>query len=438
MIKLPKEVSNIINDLETKGIKAYCAGDCVRFALSGAEPLDWDIIIDAPISNVEGMFEGAEKLEGKDNVLRLDFGDKSKDIVDAEKAMINPDHAREAMEAEAKDYIIADIIALDDVENFLSKQKFTISAMADSTSHGFIDPYNGRDDISKKLVRIIGDPNEVFKAEPILMLKAITLVSELGYDLAKNTYEAIVANADRLPSAGIDAIREEFLTLMGADNAGKALRMLAACQLLPYILGPSVDKLGGREIKDMEELADNLHKTLNVAERRIGLFYLCLGKKRARAAVKYLNYDEVMTQHFMDVIDHIVDLHFIGKPEALMDFLARYGLERYTYMHNVAKAQVNVYGSPDNRVQGRIYMYREIVSLKKPVYIEDLAVTGEDLVKAGIVPDNPEKIRDMLLMLTDVVHRHPKMNTEKQLMDKAKYFKKHKLGAKLRNVEWMK
>lgn len=436
MIKLPKEVSTIINELENKGIKAYCVGDCVRLALAGAEPLDWDIIVNAPISSIEGMFEGAEKLEGSENRLRIDYSEK--DIEKAEKQLANPDDARAAMNAARQDAVIVDLIALDEVESFLAEQKFTISAMADSTSHGFVDPYGGRDDIAKKLVRPVGNPMEVFNSEPILMLKAITLVSELGYDLSKSTYEAIVANADRIPSAGIDAIREEFINLMGADNAGKALRMLAACGMLPYILGPSFEKLGNREIKDMEELADNMHKTLNVAERRIGLFYLCLGKKRAHRAVDYLNYNPVMKQHFEDVINHIVDLHFVGKPEMLMDFLARYGLDRYTYMHNVAKAQVNVYGSPDNKVQGRIYMYREIISMKYPVYIEDLEVTGEELVSEGIVPDNPEKIRAMLLMLTDVVHRHPKMNTKKQLLEKARWFKRHKLGAKLRNVEWLK
>ena len=39
MIKLPKEVSGIINALESKGIKAYCVGDCVRLSLAGMDPM---------------------------------------------------------------------------------------------------------------------------------------------------------------------------------------------------------------------------------------------------------------------------------------------------------------------------------------------------------------------------------------------------------------
>ena len=467
MIKLPKEVSSIINALESKGIKAYCVGDCVRLSLAGMDPLDWDVIALAPALDTQSVLAGMglERLElpeKEGDAFRVVFEDKAlaeaKEKAaaaaeyfgddddyddeeaedDARSALLDPDRAREAMEVAADNTIIVDIMARDDVEGFLDSQKFTIMAMADSTSHGFIDPYDGRDDMAKRLIRPVGDASESFKAEPILMLKAITMVSELGYDLAKSTYEAISANAAALAKVDVTLIRDEFIEMMGADNAGKALRMLAACGLLPYILGPEVEKLGGRETKDMEELADNMDKTLNVAERRIGLFYLCLNKKKAHKAIDYLKYDKTMHQHFVDVVDHLIDLYFVARSDKLMDFLARYGLERYIYMHNVAKAQVNVYGAPDNRVQGRIYMYKEIVGTKHPVYIEDLAITGQDLVDAGIVPDDPEKIRKMLLMLTDVIHRDRKMNTKAKLMEKAKYFKKHKLGALLRNVEWQK
>lgn len=466
MIKLPKEVSGIINALENKGIKAYCVGDCVRLSLAGMDPLDWDIIALAPFLDTESVLAGMglerlEKLEGSEDTMRVVFEDKAlaeakekaaaaaeyfgddeyddeEGEGDAEVALLDPDRAREAMEAAADNSIVVDVMAREDVESFLNGQKFTIMAMADSTSHGFIDPYDGRDDMTKRLIRPIGDAGESFKAEPMLMLKAITMVSELGYDLAKSTYEAILANAAELAKLDVTLIRDEFIEMMGADNAGKALRMLAACGLMPYILGPEVEKLGGRETKDMEELADNMHKTLNVAERRIGLFYLCLSKKKAHKAIDYLKYDETMHQHFVDVVDHIIDLYFVARSDKLMDFLARYGLDRYSYMHNVAKAQVHVYGTPDNRVQGRIYMYKEIVGTKHPVYIEDLAITGQDLVDAGIVPDDPEKIRKMLLMLTDVVHRDRKMNTKSKLMDKAKSFKRNKIGALLRNVEWQR
>ncbi len=466
MIKLPKEVSNIINTLENKGIKTYCVGDCVRLSLAGMDPLDWDIIALADFGAVESAVGSMgpsklERLESAADTLRIVFEDKAlseareraaaeaeffgddetEDSAEddaADLAMLDPDRAREAMEAAEDNSIVVDVMARDDVESFLDVQKFTIMAMADSTSHGFIDPYDGRDDMAKRLIRPVGDAGESFRADPILMLRAITMVSELGYDLAKTTYEAISANVAELAKLDVTQIRDEFLEMMGADNAGKALRMLAACGIMPYILGPEVEKLGGRETKDMEELADNMHKTLNVAERRIGLFYLCLSKKKAHKAIDYLKYDETLHQHLTDVVDHIIDLYFVARADKLMDFLARYGLERYTYMHNVAKAQVNVYGSPDNRVQGRIYMYKEIVGTKHPVYIEDLAITGQDLVDAGIVPDDSEKIRKMLLMLTDVVHRDRKMNTKSRLMEKAKYFKKHKLGALLRNVEWQK
>ena len=48
MVKLPKQVKEIIKTLKDKGFDAYAAGQCVRDSLHGLKPLDWDVMADHP------------------------------------------------------------------------------------------------------------------------------------------------------------------------------------------------------------------------------------------------------------------------------------------------------------------------------------------------------------------------------------------------------
>ena len=81
-------------------------------------------------------------------------------------------------------------------------------------------------------------------------------------------------------------------------------------------------------------------------------------------------------------------------------------------------------------------MMEKIEAKNEPIYIEDLAIDGNDIIEAGIAEG--EKVGELLMMLTDVVHRKPKENTREDLLAYARKFSRSKVAAALRNVQWIK
>lgn len=428
MIKLPKEVAKIVGALEAKGYETYCTGDCVRLSLAGEQPVDWDIVVKTDFENIRGMFEDAKVFDEAGHVLRFDY-------VERALAETDEDGTAVATEEEVAQELIIDVRTVESVEDYLSLADFTVNAIADSTTHGMIDPHGGKNDISKKLIKTVGEADAVFKAKPYLMLHAIALVAEMDFDLAKSTADAIMANVDLLGQTSVGRIREEFINMMAGPAAGKAMKMMAAFNMMQYIYGPNVGRLTHREISDIEIFSENIGKTFNVPERRIALLYSLISKKKAHKAIEYMNYEDEMKMHLVDTVDHIVDIYFLTDGLKYKAFLAKMGMDRYQFIHNVAKAQLIVFGGPTLRVEGRNYILKEIQSKNEPIFIEDLKITAEELIEAGVCEDD-EKARTMLLMLCDAVHREPKENTNKKLMDRAKDYKKHPLKAAFRNVNW--
>jgi len=127
-------------------------------------------------------------------------------------------------------------------------------------------------DIKKKLISITGDCEAQLIEDPIIMLETIKLVAETNFDIAKDTYEVMLKNAALLGKPGKNRIRDAFGDIMEAEFAGKGLKMIVGCGLLPYIIGMSVaEKVGRRELTDMETLAAGIGNTKLVRLRRLGM-----------------------------------------------------------------------------------------------------------------------------------------------------------------------
>jgi len=180
MIKMPKEVKDIIKTIRDKGHEAYAAGVCVRDSLAGKKPIDWDIITDASLAELTALFSEGKTVSEKLSVLRM-YGNESED-----QEQIITDICTYRKKAAP-----GEVVFSDDVKDDLRRRDFTVNAMADN-GFEFIDEFGGRSDMQAKLVRTIGPADELFRTEPVKMLKALRITAELGYDFTKDVYEATV------------------------------------------------------------------------------------------------------------------------------------------------------------------------------------------------------------------------------------------------------
>ncbi|MBQ1489868.1 MAG: CCA tRNA nucleotidyltransferase [Eubacterium sp.] len=422
MLKFDKDVINALKKLESAGFATYASGDCVIEYVSGGTPLDWDLLTEAPMEKIQEIFPEGTCIDPERGVIRLDFT-----------------HEVETEDGSEIEGAICDVIPYEGtIEDLLAKRAFTISAVADSPERGLADPYNGVDDIHKKLLRSIGDADEAFAADPIRMMQAMRYVAELGFDLTKNVHDAILRNWRKLQNVPIEQVRDELELIICGKSAGKALNMMADTGLMAVVFGEEVSrKMSASEMQQFIEVTKNIDKTMPVRLRRLGLLYTTLNQKRGLEAVKYMHFDVDTEAHLTWALTELVKVTFLANGTELKRYIYENGSEKYNYLHNLTKAQRIVYDQSSIKIEARNAIMREIKRNHEPIFLDDLVIDANDILEEGIT-DDPERAEHLLEQVIAKVHINPANNERSVLLKLAKKYNKSKFRAATRYVNWMR
>ena len=422
MIKLPKEISNIVNAITQAGHQVYCAGQCVTAGELGMEPQDWDIYTDCPQEKIREMFDDGEALGSQ--TTRFDYTT----FVEYDDLNI----------ADAYEGVVADVVTLTgSMEDQLKAYDFTCEAIAENPQKEPLDPYHGLNDIKQRIIRPTGDIDATFKKDPIRIMHAMRYVGLYGFDLTKDLSQIIMANAGELKKADKEEILYEFSQAINGKYGGKFLKMLKGLGLLPAIIGDGNQTKNPREKKDYEILCDNIHKTKHIPLRRMALFYICFDK-HYKDAVSYLPHEELDMEYLLDARKFLPKMYFSANDTALKRFIYKCGSwDKYNFMDKLAKAQIIVYGYNNQRAIGRDAVLKQVLMERQPIFAEDLRIDADDIIEAGIT-DDPERADELWRMLPDVVHENPSLNDREKLLKYAKKFHKSKFSATFREVKWLR
>lgn len=243
MIKLPKDVKDIIKKLNENSFECYAVGGCVRDALLGLKPLDWDLTTNARLDDLIKIFPEAQILSEDYSVVRLDFTTSNDDdknpIVD-----IATFRSENNFEKYGKP---SEVTFVDKIEDDLSRRDFTVNAMADNPQRKFVDPYNGRADVKNKIVKIIGDPDVRFTEDPIRIMRGIRFAAEKGFTIEENTLEAMKRHAYRLMEVSAEKVRDEFKKIMAARFTSSGVKYMMDTGAINAICGDALNKLIGKK-----------------------------------------------------------------------------------------------------------------------------------------------------------------------------------------------
>lgn len=421
MIKRPKEINKILNKLSEQGYDVWCAGQCIAAAYVGEDPQDWDIYTDCPQEKLREIFSEGEAL-GK-RVLRLDYTNEiiSDDINVA-------DHL---------EGVIADIVTLQSsMEDQLKVYDFTVEAVAENPHKSPVDPYDGREDIKKKLLKTVKDAGQVFSEEPLKILKALRYAALYDFDLHRSVSEAIAQNAPLLMREDKEEILYEFSIIINGKHAGKALKMIAGLRLLPAFVGEKAANMGKRSADEYETLANNIHKLKHIPLRRMAMFYLCFDRQY-KNAWQYLPHDEQDAAYLDDADGLVAEMHFLGNDVAIKKFLYKCGWDKYKFLDKLTKAQAIVFDSSTQKIEGREHILKILLAERQPIFEEDLAIDADDIIEAGIT-DDLARAEYLLSLMPAVVHQKPKKNDRKELLAMANKFNKNKLSVVVRDVRWLR
>jgi len=440
MIKFPKEVKAIIETLEKANFKAFVTGEAAGDSLAGLKPYGWDVSTSAGLEDLKRLFPEAEVVSEKFSVVRLEFlevvtDDNGEDVETGTIVDISTFRKGSAF-ADGKK--TGDVEFAETIEEDLARRDFTMYAIADC-GHQVVDPYDGFGDIKKKLVKTVGVPAETFAEDPARMLKAIRIAAELDFDLAQNVYEAISSNYKLLEKVSVERFRNEFVRILAAAHAGKGLNMILDTGIINLILGEDVVAgLSKREKSDLVTLSQNIDRSKQVPERRLGLFYTVMDKKKALPSIEKFNFDEKTHQYLVDAVHDMPKLYFAQTKELLKKFIYKHGMDRYNYLANLEKAQRIVFDyDSDTKIKSKMYLLEEIHGLREPIFIDDLTVDANDLIEVGIC-DTVEEGEKLLGLVVERLHIFPLKNKRDEILKLAKKYKSNKLAVATRGIRWMR
>ncbi len=155
------------------------------------------------------------------------------------------------------------------LEDDQNRRDFTINALAISLNkHNFgalIDPFHGLEHLEQKIIKTPLEPSKTFKDDPLRMLRAVRFSTQLGFEIERQTYEALSKNKERLDIVSWERIATELNKILLAPKPSVGFRILFDTELLHYIL-PELVALQGVESRNGVRHKDNFYHTLQVVD----------------------------------------------------------------------------------------------------------------------------------------------------------------------------
>ncbi len=155
------------------------------------------------------------------------------------------------------------------LEDDQKRRDFTINALAISlnkdTYGELLDPFGGRDDLRRKIIRTPLDPGVTFSDDPLRMIRAVRFATQLGFSIEKKTFEALAENAGRIRIVSPERIITEINKIIMCSKPSGGFRLLEKSGLLAIIF-PELDNMKGVERKDGRTHKDNFLHSLEVLD----------------------------------------------------------------------------------------------------------------------------------------------------------------------------
>ena len=233
--------------LQKSGYQAWLAGGCVRDGLLGIAPNDFDIATDARPEIVETLFEKTVGVGKAFGVIVLPFKEFQIEI------------ATFRYDGEYTDGRRPENVVFCTPEEDAMRRDFTVNALFfDVLQEEVVDYVGGREDLSRKVLRAVGDPRTRFAEDHLRILRAFRFAGQLEFEVEESTYEAAKEMSDKVTEVSGERIRQEFEKLF---TRGKRVYGLE------YIYSSGVFKsLFPHAKKDLKEWG-SLKKELSLLEK---------------------------------------------------------------------------------------------------------------------------------------------------------------------------
>lgn len=439
-IRLPDKVGWIINRIEDAGYEAYAVGGCVRDSVIGRVPDDWDITTSAAPDQIKALFRRT-----------IDTGIKHGTVtVMLEKEGFEVTTYRIDGEYEDGRHP-KEVTFTSELEEDLRRRDFTINAMAYNDRRGLVDVFGGAEDLKNHIVRCVGKPQERFREDALRLMRAVRFSAQLGFSIEPGTIAAINEMAGNLAKVSAERIRTELVKLLVSSHPDY-LRVCYETGITRVVL-PEFDRC-------METAQHNPHHCYTVGEHilesvrqvredkvlRLAMLLHDIGKPEtkttdaagidhfhghasvgadiAQDVLKRLKFDNE-TLHMVRKLVLYHDYNVEPAPEGVRRTIHKVGEDAFPLLLEVKRADMLAQSGyrrreKEEKSEQVEAVYKEILKAGDCVSLHTLAVSGRDLIEAGMKPG--KGMGDILNKLLEAVLENPEKNTKEELLKLYEYF----------------
>ena len=401
MITLNDDLKFILNRFASSGYEAFLVGGCVRDALMGLTPHDYDITTNARPDQVHSLFNDCRIIDTgiKHGTVTLLLNGEPYEITTYRRETEYDDH-RHPNSVTYSDSLYEDLVRRD----------FTINAFAYNPEKGLIDYFNGIDDLDNKVLRCVGAPEERFDEDALRILRALRFASRFHLAIESRTEAALFSRKDLLKYISVERITSEFNEIICSEDAAEYLDKYR--EIIAVFL-PEIEIMFDYDQHSKYHNYDLWHHTLKVLEEvppqltlRWAAFLHDIGKPEVRSVGKdghwhYINHRSASATITENILKR---LHFDNKNIKRIVSLVRYHDNKISQDIDIkmllSKTDLDFFREliilqrADNLAHYSEYVhdpsyYSQITKKAEEfstsaLHINDLRVNGDDLIQVGI------------------------------------------------------
>jgi len=437
-INIPNNVNKIIQQLNENGHEAYVVGGCVRDSILGIQPEDWDITTSALPEQVKRIFRKTIDTGLKHGTVTV--------LIDHIPFEVTTYRIDGMYENNRKP---KDVLFTSNVIDDLRRRDFTINAMAYNDKQGLVDAFSGMDDLQRKVIRCVGEPDERFTEDALRMLRAIRFSAKLEFDIDEETENAIKKNGVFIKNVSGERIHMEMTKTLISKNP-HYVQKLVDLDLMIYIIPEFIKNIGmaqhnkhhiypvdqhiyealrnidPTEVLRWTMLLHDIGKgyTKTIDENGVGHFYghAIISINLAKDILNRLRFDNKTTSDILKLIEHH-DYRIEPNMKQVRKAVNKIGVDLFESYLKVQRADILA----QNPCYHEEYLakleaihdcYIRILEEKHCTTLKELMINGKDLTAMGI--KQGKEVGRILNMLLDLVIEEPARNSRDWLLEMAK------------------
>jgi len=380
-LPIPPEVLKIAKRLDEAGHETWCVGGAIRDNLLGVQNHDFDLTTAAPPATIQKLFKRTVPVG-------IEHGTVA--VLDANNQAHEVTTFRKDIKTDGRHAVVEfGVSIMDD----LARRDFTINAIAyHPLRHEWRDPFQGEQDLAKKLIRSVGDPNWRFQEDYLRILRALRFSARFEFRIHARTLEAAKANIQGLAQLSAERVRDEWFK--GIQTARKVSKLVAlwkgvgATRIWLPEMGAGSTEQGAVDKLPRDPVLITAHLAKDPASLLTRLKCSTKDIERGRAI-------GLWRDKYPDAKDVVATRRWLSQVGAYADDL----LTLLPAPRSVLRATVE-----------------RIRAAGEPLTLKDLAVKGDDLIAAG-VRSGPD-VGETLQRLLDEVLEDPSRNTRQYLLSR--------------------